>query len=720
MADALAASDDALTDWAALNATIDQAHNEWLEVLTDLGLIGLGLVGTALGLTFVVGARALPGFSPTRRWTMIALLASLAAIIVEEFFNPSLRRPGLPAVYYSVIGLIWALAATPETAWPERVRHSSISRWAIFPATIVLAIGAWFLVIWDFDAARAQVQTEDAVAAEQWDRAEQLARDASAGQLSPQRRLSATQRLSETYLLIARADLERFERRMQDAASRPEPSEQQRRAALALQDRRLAELRIAQGLEINNEVVSIAKFYGGSGAVCSALEQLKARLSEIDQKPAEVGQHLSVAAQCLLREMRRRPYDPDVCIEYARLTAAIAGLERIEDVILALARPLRYQRTDARTADVMMYLYSAPQFAGRFNALVEKAQSVCSDPTAPAPPRPTLTDVAFFAPEILRLGTVEPITRNDYERSRALLDLARARYEALRPRPAFALAACLAELADSTFLSAPEDPSAAIAIAERAIQAAPDSAEGRILVKQAHSQIATYLLAQGDEAAARERLARYLLASGDKTAQDRELGERYARLCRNLQHRQQGGYSPKFVDWVKRALQLNPESELAWRFAADIALTNENDDKKAANCLRRALKFGADPRLVASYVTFALTKHPDSQPLLDLQKELYKALGTEPPATQPATSQPATSQPGESGTAPPSRTESQPTESGTAHPSRTESQPATEPGTQPESQPTSAPDSQPANSGTAHPSRIESQPATNPTSQPDL
>lgn len=108
------------------------AHNEYLELLADIGLAGsLGFV-LALGTTLWWSVRycdrlragddvaddtgAAP--SPGDQWLAGGLACALVALMVEEAGSVGLRQPGLPAVFYTVWACLWALA---RAARPRRL-----------------------------------------------------------------------------------------------------------------------------------------------------------------------------------------------------------------------------------------------------------------------------------------------------------------------------------------------------------------------------------------------------------------------------------------------------------------------------------------------------------------------------------------------------------------------------------------------------------------------
>ena len=94
---------------------LGNAHNEWLEALANLGAIGIALLGLGYGLTFWESRHVLARLGGTvEGWCFVGLLAALAGLAAEEATNVALHNPGLPAVWYTVLGLTSALMRRDE------------------------------------------------------------------------------------------------------------------------------------------------------------------------------------------------------------------------------------------------------------------------------------------------------------------------------------------------------------------------------------------------------------------------------------------------------------------------------------------------------------------------------------------------------------------------------------------------------------------------------
>jgi O-antigen ligase len=126
---------DAEQDPAAfLGEVVGHAHNEWLQVLAETGAIGFALLATALGVTIWAAVVVLRRrrstvadvLSTTERWCLLGLLAAFVAIIVEDATDVGLRLPGLPVIFYTVLGLVWALSSRRDSASAAAIQSGEV------------------------------------------------------------------------------------------------------------------------------------------------------------------------------------------------------------------------------------------------------------------------------------------------------------------------------------------------------------------------------------------------------------------------------------------------------------------------------------------------------------------------------------------------------------------------------------------------------------------
>lgn len=86
------AVNDVLDNPLVFQSRIAHAHNEWLEIMADLGSVGIVLIAAALLLTLRAGAAALAASPPRgERWALLGLMGALVGLVVEEAFGVGLR-----------------------------------------------------------------------------------------------------------------------------------------------------------------------------------------------------------------------------------------------------------------------------------------------------------------------------------------------------------------------------------------------------------------------------------------------------------------------------------------------------------------------------------------------------------------------------------------------------------------------------------------------------
>ncbi|HUU84174.1 MAG TPA: O-antigen ligase family protein [Phycisphaerae bacterium] len=615
--DASAAGDDVLSDPLALEARVAHAHNEWLETWCDLGSIGLVVVLAALGLTFWAGARAVKRMpTPSLRWSLIALLSSLLGLVVEEGVGVGLRLPGVPAVYFTVIGLIWALSATGRPRWIEVLQASA---WRRLPAFIVpagLGVAALVASVLDFRAARAFHDVPERLAQLEFDQALELADSARRHQLAPQARLDATHRLCATYLGIARSLQVDALRLVEEAAAADPPDE--RRLARAQESETRALGYVRAGFSELSELLKKSPSSWGSGILEQGFYVVLAEFDRAAGRPEKVQANLNAAAEALKRELRRRPFDPGLALMFVGVAGP--GTE-IGSLFEVFARPLRHMQIPPQYFDFLREVLGSPEFAEAFTTVHGVAQAVSADQVVEQWAEP-------WAPEILRLAAVIWFMQGQFAQSEAELEQAAELYDVLYASAPMGAASCYAELADSRFYGNPASPGGAIEAARKAVELAPDSESGRHIAAAVRSRMATYQLAAGEEESARQLLGS-LVEEVAPAVLDAEIGRRYSMLAHSAS---QGDSPPRSVaTWVERALVLNAEHEMGWEAGESVRV------------LSLALQMGADMRIVAAFVDRVLAERPDSVPHQALRDELRAAMGptTQPAATQPAATQPA-------------------------------------------------------------------------------
>jgi hypothetical protein len=138
------ARDDQLEDPRVLanedRSWLGHPHNEFLELLADLGLAGALGFALALAVTFFRAVKAGDAMigsleDTSRRRLIIALAGGLAAVVIEECSSVALREPGLPPIFLTVWAALWALVR------PQRSLPMPTSGQRIFPAATFAVVG---------------------------------------------------------------------------------------------------------------------------------------------------------------------------------------------------------------------------------------------------------------------------------------------------------------------------------------------------------------------------------------------------------------------------------------------------------------------------------------------------------------------------------------------------------------------------------------------------
>ncbi|MFH0911367.1 MAG: tetratricopeptide repeat protein [Planctomycetota bacterium] len=121
------------------------AHSEYLEVLSDMGMIGLLAFGFLLWAFFARGVSALRGRDPDRRMEAQAVLASLIGILAHNLLCVNMRWPANAYLVWLLLGWLSALSDDP-LPWivmlPPGLRNVPV-RAAL---SVALAVGIGVLV----------------------------------------------------------------------------------------------------------------------------------------------------------------------------------------------------------------------------------------------------------------------------------------------------------------------------------------------------------------------------------------------------------------------------------------------------------------------------------------------------------------------------------------------------------------------------------------------
>jgi O-antigen ligase len=581
---------DVLHDPLVFGSRIAHAHNEWLQVLSELGATGLVLLGAVLVLTLLAAKHSLEVIRPaSERWTLLGLSGSLVGLCAAEAFGVGLRTSAVPTYFFSVLGLTWAMSDPRGSTLVGTISRWRMGRIVAGASGGLIGLFGMLIAQQDFADARNGYRAEQLIEKGEYEEAIRLASGA-VNRLNVQRALEGRFRLAEAHMRVARELQGRAADRERRAAESevPEPA----LLNLARVDRELSDEHCRQGSAALTELLRRSPGYIRHGWVSYWLNVVQAGNAEARGDAVGKDRFLKAAGAALDRELLREPFDPEIAILYFGIQY---GLRETSHLIDVLARPLRYHRISVRHIELFRHLEADTRFAEPFVAEARAAQrALQAAEWSPVPVRTREIEDAGsahvpenpWAPEKLRLAAVFAFQRNDLATARAAVETAAEAYERFAVPPHFGAAACLAELADCRLLESPGEPAAALAAAEAAEAYAPESEAGRALKSAIRQRMVEYRLAAGQE----EQALRILRETAPYRVADervhRELALRYQQLLRSLlTQRDESGrlregllaLRPRLVEWGKRAIELQPEDPAGLVLAAQVALESEQD-----------------------------------------------------------------------------------------------------------------------------------------------
>jgi len=625
---------DALSDPLAMQGRLAHAHNEWIETWADLGTIGLAFLLAGYLLTFLAGASTIKRLAdPQDRWVLAGLLAALVALGVEEFASVGLRVPGLPAVYYTVLGLTWAMCRRDDLQGaPEAWRPAAIMGKLVLLGVTILALLAASLYYRDWAGVRAQFEADRAFEQSHYRQATEAAEFAASARLEPHRKLEARVHLAGTYALVAGAHMERAQQRF----ARIQAGEIDPQVAKPLidEDCTLAADPLAKGLELTEELRrGFAGGYTDLGMIEADLCALLAeRAAYQDQSRADTMDQLRGRAALALRtELRRNRFCEALVLRYLRLAVGIPVAEQIE----MLCGPLRGGTSSSNLYLAAEQLARQQPFASTMKFLLDQAEQDLhsQDP---------LKWKYLFAPETCRLAAALESRAQHYDSAILLLEKATQLYG--QGRNAELLSLCRAQTLQEqgwfAFLGDLLNPDRARILTEAAVETVPPIGKAELFRQAMYAQLVTLAVAARNEPAARtwaERINPHL----DEETFAAMLGNNYVVVAELFMRRD----LPETDDFLERARHLIPNSprvlwaEARWAF-------RQTDDSRVVDLLGQLIDLD-DPRRVTAFLQAALAMRPDAARLGEFYEQMVAEQRIPPmptttaPATGPATEPPA-------------------------------------------------------------------------------
>ncbi|KAB2944956.1 MAG: O-antigen ligase family protein [Phycisphaerae bacterium] len=637
---------DVEEDPRALSARLGHAHNEWLEVLADSGSIGFVLLLAMFALTFMAGMNALESdLSEPQRRALIALLAALAALIVEECFGVGLRFGEVPCAFYTVLGLTWAMCGSRTTNLVSELSRRRDVGLAAAGGAFLLGMGVLVLAFHDFRAARAG---HDAAALVREGRIEDaLVKYAAAGRpLRTDRAMQDMLLHCEAALIHART-LQRKGLELSWRAQQETPAN----TTLLAEGQRAVESALTfadRARTILHDVLTCAPGYLGASRLNAELLLMGWEFATARNRNEEAAAYLANAAQSLEIELARQPFNADIAVKCVQIAGPMLDFER---AIVYLARPLRHEPVVSEyVGGLTDYADATPGFDDAFGSIYTRAMTFLDSPVyQPA------DAVQRWAPEIVRVGGILHVAASRYADAVEAFDKAAGGYEryGFFSSAPLASAYALAELADARFLATPASPEAALATLDRAISVAPGGEQGDAFKHRTTLIRRTAYLAAGG----REEEIRTILTDpggvSDSTQQNLRLSAIYADVAFRVLQRRPWELPPELATWIARAIELDPRNIRARFVAANLAML----DGKCADAeahLRQAASAGAPVDDVLGAIVIVHRALPDCEAMPTLWAELAPNRPMPPlpefgpfPEPPPADAAPDSATPGE-------------------------------------------------------------------------
>jgi len=566
-AGALSVSDRALDPAPFMAELVEHAHNELFEVFAEIGLV-FGVTFVAGYVATMVAAAALlrANLSDPRRWLLLGLIAAVIGLLADAMFGVGLRLPGLPAVHYTLLGVLWAECRSMSRRQPglgERsigLRGLALRRAGVAAAALLLAGGAGWLALRNWRGALDEQAANQALQADRFEAAVDSAQSAEARLLDPVRKLLAHEMITRARFERARAAFQQYSQRTGQAAGQPTSAE-------ADAARQAAMDRGQEAYEATRELIARAPAYGFLHSQAAEAAKWVADACR-SVSPERWREWLGRAFQAWREQWARRPYDVRTLLALTRYPISVEGYVGL------LRDALRAGFPSSEWDDA---LRRGAQRAGFEPTLVRLLLAV-----GPYNPESNLDSLVIsMAPEMWRLSAIWHARHFNF--APAINGAARAAelYQPMRRRFPELYSVALAERADYVFGAAPETPELAVSLLQEALAALPrvSSEKFNESARPFRIRLAKYQLAAGQEEPATQTLREIVV--DDPARIEAFKADLYVDLAQSLfsapgDTRQHAG------KWLDAARQHSPRHRGAWGAEARLAARTGGADAAMA------------------------------------------------------------------------------------------------------------------------------------------
>ena len=593
LAGQLSLHDRELDPSAFMGEMVEHAHNELFEVLSEIGLVGgVTFVGGFLG-TLIAGSLLLRGKAANgERWLYIALLAGVVALMTDALFSPNLRLAGVPALFYTLIGVLWAtcraaateqlsgrgsasLVSTTDTA----IKTTSRRRPGIAVIVLLLAAGVGWLTIRNWVGVLREEAAQYAFVQGDYEQAQRDHQFAQAHLLDPVRQLINNDRVVRARLALARQTTVEYLDRQQAAAVPPTSQ-----TATTTVSPELAELReqastqCIAAFEAAAQLGRRAPTLMGTAASGASAAELLALLYQ-ESNPAMAQQWYHTAGRTWHLQRKWRPHDIVTLLALTQHPALLPNhLGLLRDALRTThgysrwGWPLSLDDIRTRWHNTLRRLAAHELFAETLEQLLAVV--------GPADPDTNLDSlIASRAPEVYRLAGYYHALQGDYTFAQRMAARAAELYQPMRARFPILHSVALLEEAEFILRGSPEQARRAEKLLREALTRLPRIQQQKFeaLAWPFRNRLALAWLAQGSED---EALQIFNTALGDETLVPRALADACVKLAlldiRQLPGRLPSDRRAPVETWLELALRRQPDHVLAWSWLAWLAAEREN------------------------------------------------------------------------------------------------------------------------------------------------
>lgn len=627
VADSLSRGDAENDPAAFVGERFVHAHNEWLENLADLGAVGIALLAVGYGVTFWAGRQILRQQGRSLQgWCLLGLVAALAALMTEEATDVAIRYPGLPIVWYTVLGLAWAMMRGEDRPSDRATPFPRPVLWMGTGAAFAIAIIMLAWTVGDWEASLAEARIRPALNERRWADAAVDADTATQYRLAPD---EITAAYAER--ILCDADIAGFHLGAVQASAQGRPLKDTEGTPLGdLQRQDLATARsfifaahTEAGLLLNRSP-SYPYVAGEVGRLLLYWVQVAGELGSA-MTTAEAKAALNEGKSLILIEYNRNPLNVEAALRCIAAWPDRPIDDRIEWLCTALRGcPVPTGSQPLRTAAIA--LMNDPGFEAALGRRMQLAQA-----SAAAARSSEWQD--RFAPETLRLSAIMLSARSEWSDAARMAEQAARMYNQIRVAQPAMLPIALAEQAWYVFRADPNHPQEARQLSLQAIAKVPPIGSREQLAEPIRRSLILYCLADGDEAAAAPIVATFI-GSDDRQAVSHELGGAYVELAASFIGEAAADRPKRFAVWLDRAGQLAPDSGTLQLILAQVAFETGRD-ADVVEALKKGESLGVEPERIDNMLQRAVARRPESKPLTRFAEERRKASTATAPAERP-------------------------------------------------------------------------------------